>query len=470
MLSLPGLVETALRNNIDLRAAELGPRFASADILSARAGFDPALTLTTQRGTQASDVLGISPRATQTSGASTATLDARLPVGSEFALSVSRNRVSSNPFAVTSALPFQTSHTSGLSVSFTQPLLRGFGRAGTYGLVDAASAAGQAARFRYLRSADLLVALVERAYWSLRQAETDEAVLQQSVDASRAIYDRNVALQARDAATLLDVLTSERGLATRETQLWEATRFRVDAAEQMLFLVYGEEARNSTLLQAPRVHTTSDTAVVPAIPTLEAAEAMALAQRADAAAASREVEAGRRRAEQSRNQRLPALDLVASYGYGGTAPSPGFLSFADSADVRSSNWTLGFSASFFGRNDGARAADQRAESALQSARLVELATLNAVRADVREALRALQTGKDRYLRAGDAARLGEREYAAAREGARLGLVSTFQLLQYEDQLAQARLLVAQARFALEDAGTQYRLAVGDGRRAYAPAR
>lgn len=469
VLSLSTLVATALRNNIALRSAELGPRFAAADILSARAGFDPELTLAAQRGTQANDVLGISPRATQTSDANSATLGALFPVGSQVALSLKTNRVLSNPFAVTSALPFPTSHEAGLSLSFTQPLLRGFGRAGTYGLVDAATAAGQAARFRYARTADVVVALVERAYWTLRQAESDEAVLQQSVDASRAIYARNVALQARDAATLLDVLTSERGLATRETQLWEATRQRVDAAERMLFLVYGEEARGSTLLQAPRVHTTPDTAVVPLVPTLETAEALAFAQRADAAAASRDVEAGRRRTEQSRNQRLPALDLVASYGYGGTAPTPRFLSFADSADVRSSNWTLGFNASFFGRNDGARAVDQRAESALQSARLAQLATLNAVRADVREALRALQTGKDRYLRAGDAARLGEREYAAAREGARLGLVSTFQLLQYEDQLAQARLLVSQARFALEDAGTQYRLAVGDGRRVYAPA-
>lgn len=469
VLSLPTLVATALRNNIDLRSAELGPRFATADLLAARAGFDPTFTLATQRGTQANDVLSISPRATQTSDANTATLDALFPVGSQFALSLRNSRVSSDPFAVTSALPFPTSHASGLSLSFTQPLLRGFGRVGTYGLVDAASASVESARFRYDRNADVIVALVERAYWTLRQAESDESVLHQSVDASRAIYDRNVALRARDVATTLDVLTSERGLATRETQLWEATRQRVDAAERLLFLVYGEEARGNTLLQSPRVHTTPDSAVVPVVPTLEAAETMAFAQRGDAAAASRDVEAGRRRAEQSRSQRLPKLDLVASYGYGGTAPTSRFLSYADSADLRSSSWTLGFNASFFQRNDGALAVDQRAESAWEAARLAQMATANAVRAEVREALRALQTGKDRYLRAGDVARLGEREYAAAREGARLGLVTTFQLLQYEEQLEQARLLVSQARFALEDAGTQYRLAVGDGRRGYASA-
>jgi outer membrane protein TolC len=473
VLSLPTLVATALRKNIDLRLAELGPRFATADLLAARAGFDPAFTLATlrgtQRGTQANEVLGISPNATQTSGANTATLGTLLPVGSQLALSLSNSSVSSDPFAATAVQPFPTSHGSGLSLSFSQPLLRGFGRAGTYGLVDAASVSVESARLRYARGADSVVALVERAYWTLRQAESDELVTRESVAASRAIYDRNVALQARDVATALDVLTSERSLATRETQLWEATRQRVDAAERLLFLVYGEDARDSTLLQAPRVHTAPDSAVVPVVPTLEAAETMAFAQRADAAAAGRDVEAGRRRVEQSRSQRRPQLDFVASYGLGGTSPTTRFLSFADSADLRSSSWTLGFNASFFWRNDGATAVDERAQSALQSARLAQMATLNAVRAEVRSALRALQTGKDRYLRAGDVARLGEREYAAAREGARLGLVTTFQLLQYEDQLAQARLLVSQARFALEDAGTQYRLAVGDGRTGYAPA-
>jgi len=469
VLALPNLVVTALRNNIDLRSAELGPRLATADLLLARAGFDPSLTLATQRGRQANDVLGISPRATQTSDSSSATLGALFPVGSQVALSLSNSRVSSDPFGSTSALPFPTSHASGLNLSFTQPLLRGFGRAGTYGLVDAASASVESARFRYARNADAVVALVERAYWTLRQAESDELVLRRSVDASREIYDRNVALQARDVATTLDVLTSERGLATRETQLWEATRQRTDAAERLLFLVYGEEARGATLLQAPYVHTTPDSAVVPVVPTLDAAEAMAFAQRSDVAAAGRDVEAGRRRVEQSRSQRLPRLDFVASYGYGGTAPTARFLTFADSADLRSSIWTLGFSASFFQRNDAALAVDQRAQSAWEAARLAQMATVNAVRAEVREALRALQTERDRYLRARDAARLGAREYAAAAEGARLGLVTTFQLLLYEDQLAQARLLVSQARFALEDAGTQYRLAVGDGRRGYAPA-
>ena len=470
-LALSALVATALRNNVDLRVAELGPRLAGSELLLARSGFDPYLSLNSLRGTQANDVLGIGSRATQTSDANTATLGTLLPHGSQLAFSLRNSSVSSSPFAETASLPFPTSHASSMSVSFIQPLLRGLGRTGTYGLVDAAGASVDASRLRFERASDLVVAQVEHAYWVLRQAESAERVLQKSVEASRAIFERNVALQARDVATTLDVLTAERGLATRQTQLWESTRQRVDAAERLLFLALGEEARDNALLDAPRMHTIPDSVVVPVVPTLGEAEAAALTQRADAAAAGRDVEASRRRAGQARSQRLPKLDLIASYGYGGIAPTSRFLSFADSADLRSSSWTLGFNASFFQRNDAAAANDQRAETGLEAARLSQVASLNAVRGEVSAALRAWQTGRDRYLRAGDVGRLAEREYAAAREGARLGLVTTFQLLQYEEQLAQARLLVAQARFALEDAGTQYRLAVGESRRGYpAPSR
>ena len=243
-------------------------------------------------------------------------------------------------------------------MSFSQPLLRGLGRGGSYGLVDAASTAVESARFRYERAADLVVARVEHAFWQLRQAESNESALRQSTETSRAIYDRNVALQARDVATALDVLTAERRLATRETQLWEAQRQRVDAAERLLFLVYGENARNDLIMRAPSAHTPSDSAVVPDIPALAAAEAIATAQRSDATAATRDVDAGRRRAQQAKSQRLPRLDLIAGYGYGGTAPTTRFLNFGDSSNVRSSTWTLGLSASLFQRNDAAAAVDR----------------------------------------------------------------------------------------------------------------
>ncbi|CAN5586905.1 hypothetical protein BH09GEM1_BH09GEM1_20630 [soil metagenome] len=469
VLSLPSLVATALRDNISLREASLGPRYATSDLLAARAGFDPTLALSTQRVSTADDVPGIRPQSSQRSDERLATLGVRLPTGSQLGLSFANNSISSDPFTKTSALPFPTSHASSLNLSFSQPLLRGLGRAGSYGYVDAARTAIEAAHYRFDRASDLLIATVEHAYWQLRQAESNESALRQSVEASRAIYDRNVALQARDVATALDVLTSERGLATRETQLWDAQRERIDAVERLLFLVYGDGAQDGMLAQSRVAHTVADSVIVPVVPTVAAAEEVAYAQRADAAAAVRDVEAGRRRASQTRSGRLPRLDLIGGYGYGGTAPTTRFLNFGDSANVRSSTWTLGLSASIFQRNDGAVALDQRAEADLETARLAQVSTINAVREDVRSAVRALQTGRDRYLGAQRVASLAEREYAAAREGARLGLITTFQLLQYEDQLAQSRLLLAQTRFALEDAGTLFRLATGEGRRGYSPA-
>ncbi len=466
VLALPELVTTAMRRNVDLRVAEIGPRTATAELRAARAAFDPSLLVGSQLGREANDVLGVSPRTTQATTAHSATLGTVLPAGSRFALTLQNSRVSLSPFAFNSTVPFPVSHATGLSLAFTQPLLRGFGRAGTYGVVDGATFSVEAAQSRFERAADVTIATVERAYWILRQSEAVEIVLAQSVEASKAIWERNVALQARDVATVLDVLTSERGYATRQTQLWDATRQRIDAAEQLLFLVHGEEAHGAVLLQAPHVRTTSDAMAVPTVPSFDEAEALAMSRRGDVRAAEREVDADRRRVEQSRNQVRPRLDLTAAYGYGGLAPTLRFLSYPDSADVRTSNWSLGLTASFFQKNDAARAQHERAESALELSRLTRVATDNAVRGETRVAVRAVETARERFLRAGDVGRLAEREYTAAREGARLGLITTFQLLQYEEQLAQARLLVAEARFALELAGTEYRLATGASRAGY----
>ena len=466
LLSLPALVGAALRNNTDLRAAALNPRLAESDMLAARSVIDPSLTLGTDVGNTANDVFGVSSRATQSSLNNTATLLALLPTGNQLSFSVQNSRLASDPLYRTSAAPFATNHVSSLGLSFTQPLLRGLGRTGTMANIEATSISVDAAQQRYERSADITVALVERAYWTLRQAESNESVLRRSVDASRTIYERNVALRDRDVATTLDVLTSERGLATRETQLFEATRQRIDAADRLLVLVYGEDARNKAGSEAPRVHTAPDSVLVADVPSVDSAGSLALAQRGDARAARREYDASARRAAFTHNQRLPRLDLVASYAYGGTSAASRFLNYGDSTDIRNSTWTLGLSTSIFQRNDAGSAVDQRALAQQEIARVNQVATDNLVLADVRAAVRGLQVERARYLRARQVVDLAEREYAVAQEGARLGLVTTFQLLQYEDQLSQARLLVAQARFSIEDAGTVYRLAVGEGRRAY----
>jgi outer membrane protein TolC len=465
-LPLSTLVVTALRNNLDLRAAELSPRLAGADLLAARGVFDRSLTLATENEASSLDVSGTGSRARQSFIANTATLAGTIPTGTQLALSLGNSRLSSDPFTASSSQPFQTSHSSSVGLTLMQPLLRGMGRAGAYGAVDAAVASVDASRSRYERNADVTVALVERGYWALRRAESNELVARQSVSAARAIYDRNVALQARDVATQLDVLTSERGLATRETLLLDAARERVDAAERLLYLVYGDDAKDSVRAQASRLHTVSDSLVIPPVPAVAAAETLALAQRGDIIAAERDVEAGRLRSAQSRSLRLPRLDLVASYGYGGIAPAATVISYGGTGDRRSSAFSLGLATSLFQRNDAARAVDERAQSGLDLARLAQRAAENAVRADVSIAVRALATGGGRYTRARDVERLAAREYALALEGSRLGLVSTFQLLQYQDALSQAGQLVAQARFALEDAGSQYRLAIGGSRLPY----
>src|SRR5207302_5038915 len=118
------------------------------DFMLARGGFDPSLTFGTVRGNTTNDVSQISPRTNLSSVVSTATVATTLAVGSALALSVRNSSGSLDPFVTSSAQPFPTTHASNLIVSVDQPLLRGFGRRGTYGAVDAAAVAVESARDR----------------------------------------------------------------------------------------------------------------------------------------------------------------------------------------------------------------------------------------------------------------------------------------------------------------------------------
>lgn len=470
VLRLPVLVAMALRQNLDLRSARLGPRFATADFLSARGGFDRTLVVGAQQNSAATDVIQLVPRTTQSTMTYSAALATVLPYGSQLGLAVNSGRVTLDPYSFSASTPFPSTNSTNMRLTLTQPLLRGFGRSGTYGLVDAASRGVDASARRLDRGVDHTIATVERAFWTLREAEEEEAVAQASLEAARAIHVRNQQLRLRDLATVLDTVTSERAVAIRETQLMESTRLRVNAAEALLFLVYGEGARDAVVESAARVRAGADSLAIPAMPRTAEAEALALVARGDAMAARLELEASRRRAAQARSGRLPRIDLVAAYAFGGTSPAFRLLSYADSSEIRTSSWTLGLSASLFQSNSAARADDERAAAAVEDARLTLASVENAVRADVRAAVRAVEVARDRFARTQDVVRLAEQQYDAARESARLGLINTFQLLQYEGDLVQSRLQQAQVRFGLEDALTQYGLASGTNARAYGIAR
>src|SRR4051812_44623195 len=86
VLALRALVSTALRNNIDLRAASLAPDFAVADLRAARGGFDPTFSVGSETANRANDQLGLSPRSTETSNAFSGTVGALLPTGSQLSL------------------------------------------------------------------------------------------------------------------------------------------------------------------------------------------------------------------------------------------------------------------------------------------------------------------------------------------------------------------------------------------------
>jgi outer membrane protein TolC len=120
---------------------------------------------------------------------------------------------------------------------------------------------------------------------------------------------------------------------------------------------------------------------------------------------------------------------------------------------------LAFSQPLGNRRDRGR--DQVGELLRELRQLDVVLTENAVRREVREAVRGIRAGIERVEAAEEAASLASAQLEAERGRLDLGLGDSFRLLETEENAVQAELESVRARYDLARAGTLYRLASGE---------
>lgn len=347
-----------------------------------------------------------------------------------------------------------STYDADVMLSLSQPLLEGLGQRGVD--LEVARLQRRAAAADLARSTRELVANVGLAYWDLGEAEATQAVRQRSLEIAEALLFRNRQLAERSLVPQVDVITAESGVALRKAAFIEARRARADASERLVFLVWGEGAPDH-LRQEPEIMKTEHVPVAPlAVASVDSAEAVALGSREDLAAARALLQGAEVAEGAAKNALLPSLTLDGSVGSGGTAPGLG------SALRGEGSWSLGltFSQPLLNRRD--RGLNLTAELTREIRRLDLAMVENAVRQDVREAVRAMQAGAERLAAADNAARLAGEQFQAEQHRLDLGLGDSFRLLQTEDNAVQAALESVRARYDLARAVTSYRLAMGSG--------
>lgn len=462
-LTLEQAQRLSAANSPSARAAAAALRSARGSRMSAAAAFDPVLFLSGEQTDVESPVsspfAGSKLRTRTTSGG----VAWRSPIGTDLNLGIERIRVETDaPF---STLP--TERRAHARVDFVQPLLRGFGLAATRGDLRAADRELEAARQAYAAATFDLVADVENAYWELYAAESRLAV-QRLLRQRAAVFLRDQTLRGRAGVVGPGaVAIATTFLADQETALLDA-RLRTAATADRLAEVMGIRAERgqswSTVEQPPAPGPVEPLGTVLAL-ALEANPSLRAAQADSAAARARE----RRAAAHGR----PTLEAFGGYGASGlsgigrqivfgsdTVGTAFDRDFGDAWDQVSGRdypeWSFGLRLRTTIGWRAERGEHQRQlgnyERARETLRARRLALESSVRAAHREAElgeRELTATLTLVAAAEEQARIARLEYQAGRGTA-------YDLVNFEADLAGARLREAEVRVRIARAASELR--------------
>jgi outer membrane protein len=476
--TLAALVHEAVVRNLTLGGQRLTPQIVNTNVQAATAAFDSQVQVGPSFGRFAQSAVTSAGRLSSTMFTNTiggggegllpyssVSVTGNLPTGTRYSLSLQSTRRSQDPVFPGVGQLHPVEFDNNLTISVAHPLLRGAGQSLARANIRVAEFATQASQAGFVRATEQVIAQVENAYWTLSLARALEAVAQDSLQRAQALLSRNEELVRLQLIADIDVLTARQAVAARQTALTQARAQREDAAEALIFLVYGSDA-SAHFLEEAALDTAALPQQAPPVADADRAESSALAARTDLSAAKRQLDQAHVGAEVARDGLRPSLHLTGSYT--AITTNAGSLLFgADRAgDLASVGWQGGLLLTLPVGNNLAKAGFQQASLVVSQRQVAVAAAESEILADVRQALRAIRSTALRVDQAAESLSLANQEYQAENQRLQLGLSDSFRLLQFEDQVARAQSIELEARFALAGALVAYDLAVGNTTKKY----
>jgi HAE1 family hydrophobic/amphiphilic exporter-1 len=470
-LSLDEAVALAIANNQDLNVS-VNAAEASNFILFSNTGiFDPLAEASVIRSHSEE------PATSQLVGADVSTRDNTdisaqvtqlAPTGGTFSLGFAANRTSTN----STFFFVNPSYFGGITLWFSQPLLRNFGRDTTTWLIRTARNSRDASYQNFVRSVQSTVNRVEQAYWDLIYALRN---LEVQREARTLAADLNRITRIKiDVGSLapIDIVQTEVGIATAEQQIIIAEGLIGDAQDRLKRLLNLDPARWAV----PIVPTDEVRAEQPSV-SVDEGMRQALSRRPEIIAAAYSVDSDRIRYQYWRNQTKPALDLVGSYGnsgIGGTTTirddmgnvisrtEGGFGdAFEQVIDRDFKNWSIGLRFSYPILNRRAKGQRGAALYTWEANKAGLTALEQNVLVEVRAAARDIDTAARSIAAAQKSRELAERNLDAERKKFENGMTTSFQVLEITKDLSLARVNELQALAIYRKALSAYHYAIAD---------
>ena len=437
-LTLQETIETVLKNNISISVQSYNSKINEQFIFEKEADFDPTVDFEFTVGEETRQ------SASTLADSKTRDLDydwdfsvsQKFVTGGDYELTMDNNKNQSSS-SRTSLNPI---YSSDLALTVTQPLLKDFGIDLNKREIYIAKNDQKISDHQFTEKVIATIAETENIYWdlvfSIEELKVKETSLQRARD-----LEKQVKAQV-DVGTLaeLEILQAKSNVASREERLLNAQNLIDDNGDNLKSILnfsFDSEEGLKEIIPAD-----SPVFEPGAENSLEEALKTALIHRPDLLAKKMELENRNIEAKYNENQTLPTLDLVGSLGLNGLSGDSSTkngsydsaLSEAFSTDFRL--WQFGINLSYPLGNRAAKSklAIKRLEVAQLLLNIKDLEKTIVV--EVREAHRQIKTDIKRVQATRVARKLAEEKLNAEEKKFKVGLSTSFNVLEFQEDLAE----------------------------------
>jgi outer membrane protein TolC len=316
-LGLEEAARMAIDNNLDVELLRVDPLLADQDLTGAWGAYDPEIfgiggysDIETPTANRLLNEAVLNDRSWDGEGG----LRGLIPwLGGAYSLSYGGSELETNSNLSTLSPDYRANLLATLQV----PVLRNLFWSQPWTAVRLTRIGVDASRERFEAEIADLVRGTENAYWGLIAARDATRVARKSLETASALLELTRAQYEVGVVSKVEVVQAEAGVADRDFRLIAADAIERNAQDALVDVVLGPYL-------APRSEVVVEPTDAPdEIPVREvdpeAATERAFARRAELALARSNIEQRQVALQYASNQRLPQLDVVASYGNAGLA-------------------------------------------------------------------------------------------------------------------------------------------------------
>lgn len=452
-LQLEDAVGYALLKNFGLQRQSFTLANAREAVIDADSDFDPTLTATAIRSVNQS--ASTTSRLEGTTVTGPRNDNTTLRVGANQRIEETNGTVSVTANATrqatnsTNAL-VNPAFGNGVSLNVNQPLLRNAGRTVATAQRERAKIALTVSQIAYRNQVLQLIENVENAYYNVVAAREALRIRQLTLERNERLLDENSARRTSGVATDLDVLTSEVGVATARRAVIQQEQVVHDAEDALLNMI-----NVPTFDSRPGPVAFDD--YTGGVPNFAQSYKLARDNYPETLTAAEQIKSLEIALAVARRNLRPTLNLDASLGYTARQTSAGYQqAIANLPNDHGNNWNISLNYQMPWGKRADRSAYRVANNNLSSQK-VQLEQLEQqLIVLVRGQVRAIETQLAAVAVQSRATELAARQFEQQKARYDAGLSTSRVVLQFQEDLENARVQELNAKLALRRAVAELR--------------